>query len=263
MRKKKAKNLTARPKQSGKRLALLDELRGLCILAMVVFHAFYLLGRFDVPAGKALYDFFTPAEPVFAAIFILISGICARFSAHLLKRGLLLALCAALISLATIAWLPGLRMQVWFGILHLLGCSKLLYCAGRKLFDKVPAAVGLLLSLALFTLTAPVADGYFGFMSLRWNLPQALYSSNRLLFLGFHLPPPGFFSWDYFPLLPYFFLFLSAVYIGRCAASEFPAFCYKRHFAPFAWLGKHSLLVYILHIPVLYGIFYLFCIFLL
>lgn len=58
-----------------KRIYLLDELRGLAVFCMVFYHAFYSMSEFfGFEIGTKLLDFFTPAEPFFAALFIVISA---------------------------------------------------------------------------------------------------------------------------------------------------------------------------------------------
>ena len=248
-------------KEAGKkkRLALLDEVRGLCVLAMVCYHAFFVLAsQFDVAWGQKLYEFFRPAQPAFAAMFILIAGICSRLSRDVKKRGFMLAVIALLISFLTMFVLPALGFQdirVWFGVLHLLAASTLLFALLKKILDKIPSLLGVLLCLGLFFLFAPVGQGYLGMFGFHSDLPQALYQSNALFFLGFH--KPDFVSFDYFPLLPYFFLFLFGSFMGKYAEGEnFPDFCYKPHSAFFGLLGRHALPIYLLHVPVFYGLVY-------
>ena len=54
----------------------------------------------------------------------------------------------------------------------------------------------------------------WGFEGLRlWDLPAALYQWDALAVLGFH--SPGFSSTDYFPLLPWFFLYLAGYFLWR------------------------------------------------
>jgi len=246
--------------KSRKRVFLLDEMRGICVLCMVCYHAFNVLAfQFGVAWASRLYEFFQPAQPAFAALFILISGICSRLSRDVRKRGFLLAVVAMVISFVTVLLLPYLGFQdtqVWFGVLHLLAVSMLLFGFGKAIFDKIPAMLGVLLCLALFIVTAPVSQGYLGLFGFHVNLPEALYQNNALAFLGF-FNHETFFSWDYFPLLPYFFLFLFGSYMGKFAEKErFPDFCYQTHLLFFGFLGRHALPIYLLHIPVFYGAAY-------
>ena len=251
-----------------RRIELVDEIRGMCVLAMVAYHSFFILGsQFGVEWGTRLYEFFRPAQPAFAAMFILIAGFCARLSRDVRKRGFLLAAIAVGITLVSVLLLPYLgfgEMQVWFGIIHLLAASTLLFALGRKLFDKIPTLMGVLLCLALFFVTAPVSQGYLGMLGFRVELPEALYRTNALAFLGFHTP--AFEAFDHFPLLPYFFIFLFGTFMGKLARNEkkqgqvrkenLPEFCYKKHMLFFGFLGRRALLAYLLHVPVFYGLGY-------
>ena len=70
------------------------------------------------------------------------------------------------------------------------------------------------------------------------------------------MPAADFYSTDYFSLLPWFFLFVTGYFLHKI--------CEKHHILqcnilqkklPFVdFLGKNSLLVYLLHQPVLYGV---------
>ena len=64
----------------------------------------------------------------------------------------------------------------------------------------------------------------------------------------------GFVSTDYFPLLPYFFVYAAGVFAGRLIQERRPAVFYRRHSRPLAFLGRHSLGIYLVHQPVLYGL---------
>ena len=99
--------------------------------------------------------------------------------------------------------------------------------------------------------------GYLGIGELQlFELPRRLYSVPFLFPLG--LPGPGFYSADYFPLIPWIFLFWAGLFLWRFLrpyAEEtvrgWPA-C-----RPLVWLGRHSLWVYLLHQPVLLGFIFL------
>ena len=105
------------------RIHMMDELRGFAVLCMVFYHAFYsaayLLGW---QWGKVLLSFFMPAEPYFAGLFILISGISSQLSHSNLIRGLKLLAVAVCVTLVTGFFLPDQIIR--FGILHLLSCAR-------------------------------------------------------------------------------------------------------------------------------------------
>jgi len=252
-------NIVARP--DARRIELIDEIRGICVLAMVIYHMFFVCGtQFGLEWGTQFYESFRPAQPAFAGMFIVISGFCARLSRDAKKRGFILAVLAMAITFITVLLLPALgfeNTQVWFGVLHLLAASMLLFGFGKKLFDKIPAPLGVILCLVLFFIFAPVSQGYLGMFGFHAQLPEGLYQTNALAFLGFHAP--DFVSTDYFPLLPYMFLFFFGSFMGRYAEQEkFPDFCYKKHMLFFGFLGRHALPIYLLHVPVFYGLVYFF-----
>ncbi len=224
-----------------KRISLLDEIRGVCIYLMVFYHAFYLLGaqlQFDF--CMRLFHFFEPVEIVFASAFIFISGICTQFSRSVLRRGLMLLAVALTISCVTILLLPMLGYNAFqdrFGILHLLSVSMLVYAALRKPLDRVPVLWGYGVCILLYILTAVFVP------RIRVSLPY-------LFPLGFC--DEAFYSADYFPLLPHLFVFLIGTFTGRVLrAREIPdRFC-RVHTRLFSWCGRHSLWIYLLHVPIL------------
>jgi len=259
-----------------RRVALIDEIRGLCVLCMVVFHCLFVLGsQFGVAWGTNLYEFFQPAQPAFAAMFILISGICARFSRDVKKRGFILAGIAAGITLVTVLLLPYLEigdMRVWFGVIHLLAASTLLFALGKRILDKIPSLMGVLLCLGLFLFFSPVTQNppYLGIFGYRIPLPEV--QGNALAFLGFYTP--DFEAFDHFPILPYCFIFLFGTFVGKMIRfpsprrwgsgrrsgwddEGLPEFCYIQHSRFFGFLGRQALWFYLLHVPVFYGLFYL------
>ena len=77
----KPKDKPKKPRRSKPRIHLIDELRGFAIFCMVFYHAFYTVGvLFNIGWAMVLLNFFTPAEPYFAGLFILISGLACNLS---------------------------------------------------------------------------------------------------------------------------------------------------------------------------------------
>ena len=240
------------------RYHLLDELRGFAVLCMVVFHGIYLYHLlFGDGVSAWLYRFFLPAEPYFAAFFIFLSGLCCVLSHANVQRGLKLAAVAVLITAGTLAAGElGLDIAIYFGVIHLLAFCILLCGLLYKPLSRVPALVGLLLCLLLFFITYPVERRSLWLFIARYPLPGAWYSTPFLFWLGF--PNGSFASADYFPVLPWLFMFLAGFYAGLFFKKHgFPAF-FKRQLIPFfGTMGRSALLIYILHQPVLYSVFML------
>ena len=240
-----------------RRLHLLDEVRGFAVVCMVFFHAFFAMAEvFDMPPGQILLDFFTPAEAWFAGLFIVISGFCCRLSRSNAKRGaLLLAVAAALTGVTLLAdrlIVPGL--VIWFGILHLLSVSMLLFALLRRALDKIPPVIGAAVCAGLFLLCYCLPEGALGVAARPlWPLPQGWYGTDWLAPLGFHTV--AFASADYFPLLPWTWLFLCGSFLGVAAErGRVPAWCYPKRVPPLAFVGRHALPVYLAHQPVIFAV---------
>jgi len=213
----------------------LDLWRTLAVLTMVVFHALWDLELFGVLMPGTME---TPAADAVrycgGGSFILISGMLALRSERSLHRGFFV-FCLGL-AVAVVTTLVGLPVR--FGILQLLGISMMLCGALRSrlraLTGTLFAIVCLLLFAGTWLLTARV--------TVPWHF---LYP------LG--LRYEGFFSADYWPLLPWLFLYLAGTQFGAMllrGGSEKG----RTIPAPLTFPGRHSLVIYFLHQPILYGL---------
>ena len=241
-----------------KRVHLMDELRGFAVFCMVFYHGFYTLAFLMGQSwGEWLYRFFMPAEPWFAGLFIFIAGISSNLTHSNLVRGVKLLGVALLVTLATAIAVPD--ELIVFGILHFLSVCMiafgLLQLLRRRLgrTEEPPFRLGpVVVCAVLFIVTRYLASGYLQIpFVLRVFLPSGWYQA-WLAPLG--LPGPGFSSADYFPLLPWCFVFAAGTVVGRLAkAGKFPAWTYPSRVPFFSFLGRHALLIYVLHQPVIYG----------
>ncbi len=234
------------------RYALPDTLRGLTLLSMIAYHGcwdmVYILGA-DWPwyqsSGAYLW------QQSICWTFILLSGFSFSLGRRHWRRGWLVFGCGAVVTAVTLVVMPG--QEIWFGVLTLLGSCMLLGALLERPLGRVPAGAGLVLSAALFVLTRSVNRGYLGFEGLRLAaLPGALYRNMATAYLGF--PFPGFRSTDYFSLVPWLFLFLTGYFLFRLTGQRLAAAPDLGRCAPLEALGRRSLLVYMLHQPVLYGL---------
>ena len=122
----------------------------------------------------------------------------------------------------------------------------------EPLLKKIPPAAGLAVSAVLFALTYHLDERWLGFGGLRLALPDAWYANYFTAFFGFL--PFDFYSTDYFALLPWLFLFWAGYFlhgvVGRARMEPL-----RRSVCPaLGWMGRHSLLLYLLHQPVIYGV---------
>lgn len=244
------------------RLPLLDQLRGLSILAMVLYHGVYDLVAFYGFSGSRLEKLLDSPpvarllHPGFVGLFLLLCGFSCRLSRNNLRRGMgLLGMGLALTALTWMAQPLLPASLITFGILHLMGSGVLLFVLLRPLLDRGRPAVWFLGLLGLFFLTCSLPQGWVGLGGWRWfALPRwdgPVFPLGALRFvLG--LPAPGCSSADYFPLLPWAPLLLAGSCLGRMwRQGQLPLPQGQPRFPRLAWVGRRTLWVYLLHQPAL------------
>ena len=236
------------------RLHLLDAFRGFLMLNMIAYHGMwnlvYLFGReAGWYAGTPKYLW----QQFICWSFILLSGFCWSFSRNHLKRGALVFGGGAIVSLVTCLLMP--ESRILFGVLTCIGSCMILMIPLEKLLKKVPTVPGLVFSFCLFFLLRNCPKGNLGFEGIELlALPAGLYRNNLTAYLGF--PQPGFFSTDYFSILPWIFLFAAGYFLHRVLEDrKLNDRLFARGQVPVLnWIGRHSLIVYLLHQPILYGL---------
>ncbi|MBD5160889.1 MAG: DUF1624 domain-containing protein [Oscillibacter sp.] len=223
-----------------KRFDILDAWRTLAIALMAAYHFLYDLYIFGLLSAAQLFSApLNILERFICCSFILLAGASARFSRNNLRHGLVVLAAGLVVEIGAAV---GGQVIRW-GVLMLLGSSMVLYHFLGKLLRKLPGWAVALGGGALFFLT-------------RWWTEQAMASVKWLYPLGFMYP--GFRSADYFPLLPWFFLFLiGTVFGGWCLEHRDNRILAAPLPKALTWPGRHSLIIYVLHQPVLYGVSYL------
>ena len=158
----------------------------------------------------------------------------------------LAAVCSA-VGAVTAVVLP--ENPVFCGVLTFMGMATLLTVPLKPLFRRIPPQAGLALSMALFMLLRDVNDGFFGFEGVHI---AALPDGANLFTAVLGFPPAGFHSSDYFPLLPWIFLFWTGLFLSRLRPERDDLLL---HPIPLVTaMGRHSLLIYLAHQPVLYAL---------
>ncbi len=231
----------------------IDALRGLAVIIMVVYHflfdyTFFISSVVDLSQG---FWFFLGRAA--AVIFIALVGVSLTLHAHrknsatiranewkiLVRRGITILCLGLLISLATFILFPA--YAVWFGALHLIGFSLVAsapFVHRRRaslLVGSLIAFLGVLFS-TVFSSTLPF-----------WPI----------------LLPVSFQTFDYFPLFPWFGIFLLGIAAGHYFYPHgvpLASLGWKSGNAivrVLAWLGRKSLVIYFVHQPILLGIIWM------
>lgn len=238
---------------SNKRYLILDEIRGLALLNMIVYHACWdLVYIFGIDWSWYRSDAAHIWQQGICWTFIFLSGFCLPLGKRKLRRGLTVFAGGLVITAVTLLFMYDDR--VIFGVLTLIGSSMLLTALAEPLLKKCPPAPGFAFSFLLFLLTKNVNGGTLGFGNFNLlALPRVLYRNLFTTWLGFQAP--GFYSTDYFSLIPWFFLFLAGFYLYALAEGKgWLRYLTTGRLKPLQLLGQHSLPIYMAHQVVLYGV---------
>ena len=236
------------------RLHLLDALRGWTLLNMIAYHGMWNLAHLY---GKNLPGYTGPTgylwQQSICWTFILLAGFCWSMSRSHWKRGLIVFGGGVLVSAATHLFMPG--SAITFGILTFTGSAVLLMIPLEKGLKKIPALPGLLVCAMLFVLLRNVGSRELGFEDwVLGSLPDGWYQNLVTAYLGF--PPRSFRSADYFPLIPWLVLFVVGYFLYRIFNSKgWDRKLFSRGNIPVLnFLGRHSLVIYLIHQPLLYAV---------
>ena len=225
------------------RFGEIDLLRGVAIVLMVIFHAGFDLDFYELIVVNTDQGVWRWMAYFVQIVFVGTTGMTLAFSYERgLRRGRVHAIRRRLMHAAMVfSWGMVITLSTWimfekwvvvFGILHFLGVSMVL--ALPLLFLK--RWIGLVGVLVLFV-------AWFSrdvVVDFAWGIP-------------FGFVAPSFYALDYFPLFPWFGLFLVGVAGGfhlslkkRAQKSRIVSAGKK-----FQWLGRHSLMLYLAHQPIL------------
>lgn len=231
----------------------LDNWRGITLVSMVCYHlawdVVYLFGKdwdWFSSTGACLW------QQSICCSFIFLSGFCFPLGSHPAKRGAKVFLCGALVSAVTILWMS--QDRVLFGILTFLGSAMLFLAAIERWAKRLPAEIAAGACAFLFFWTKNINVGFLGFFGVGTiQLPTGWYRDLFTAYLGF--PYPEFFSTDYFSFFPWFFLFLAGYFAARSVTEHGKMDLFLgREIPGIAQMGRQSLLIYLLHQPILYAI---------
>lgn len=232
------------------RQAWLDIARGFALLPMASYHFMWDLADF----GYIAADFPTSGWPkiyarAIASTFLFLAGY-SLYLAHgsgfnargFLKRLGVITLAAGAVSLGTYLWMPG--GFIYFGILHAMATASVI----GLVFLRAPAIVTLVVAAAAFA--APHVIPLGGVFNEPWLWWLGLADQNR----------PSF---DFVPMLPWLAPFLAGLAVSRVVSARIPSAAnnlgktaQNRWKTALATIGRHSLVFYLAHQPVLIAILY-------
>ncbi|MGI6077180.1 MAG: heparan-alpha-glucosaminide N-acetyltransferase [Fastidiosipilaceae bacterium] len=241
-------------RNKGGRYHLIDAFRGLAMIAMIFYHFVY-----DVQViyygngGWPLLSTSRIWQQYICWTFIFVSGYVWAWSwRKIFQRGLILNLLGLGITAVTVLVMP--EEAIYFGVLNLIGCSIWLMGLVERGTRNWRPWLGAFLAFILFLLCYEVPWGSFGLgifhPTLAIDLPKTLYSS--IIFVPLGLPPASFSSSDYFPLLPWFWLFVTGHFVrqGLSRIKNLENILRTQIPVLSSW-GRYTLPIYLLHQPLL------------
>lgn len=236
----KASGGTAFPRQP-----LLDLFRGAAVMLMLAYHFSFDLNYFGVISIRFQTDpLWLGLRSFIVTCFILAVGVSLHLSTRnglrpgaFIRRQVILGLAAGLVSLGSYLVFP--LTWIVFGVLHFIFVGRILALPFLRL-----GRLNLAFS-ALFILAGILAE-------------HPLFNHPGLHWLGMMTHKP--FTEDYVPLLPWFGVLLCGLELGRIVFSS-PGLTTGRPLPAgwtwLAWMGRRSLIIYLLHQPLFMGVLYL------
>jgi uncharacterized membrane protein len=237
-------------------------LRGLAIILMIFGHILWDLDYFGLlPINNSIYDVLKiTVQPMFF-LLVGISLVISKkkfeqrkineeweFDKRLIFRGFKILGLGIIFTLLTLIFIP--EKPIFFGVLHCIGLSIILSVPFLK-YRKYNLLFVITILFASYTLSGYTMDN-----------PTILH-----LAVGIHQANIGSYTIDYFPLLPWFGICLLGIIIGGHLYSgnerkfKIPDISRYKPIKIFQWCGQHSLIIYLLHQPIIAGaisVFFLF-----
>jgi uncharacterized membrane protein len=227
------------------RLGWIDAARGVAILAMAVYHFSWDLRFFGYISADVAGD---PGWRIFARLiagsFLFLVGVSLVLSARngfnkarFLRR--LATVTGAAAAITVVTWFVFPDSFIFFGILHCIALSSVLGLA----FLRAPLLLAIGAAILCFLAPSFLSGPVFDHRALLW------------LGLATYFPRTN----DYVPILPWFGVVLAGVAAARLAPVLRPGLAGPDRGAPaaLAWAGRHSLPIYLIHQPLLFGLVYL------
>lgn len=244
-----AKSIPRRVVRASTRYWEIDTVRGVVVILMVYFHLMWNLFYFRVTAISVFTFEWQAFARAIGSTFTFLLGLSLAIRRErvtgeflpYLRRGLLIFGCGMLVSAATFVVL-GANEFVIFGILHLQGVA-LILC---YLLARFPAWVNVLLGVVVVIVGATI---YNTLVPYPWLIPLGLQQQGRYMA-------------DYYPILPWFGPALFGVAAGKLLYPGGNRSFVLPEWGDFApvralrFLGRHSLIIYLVHQPIIIGVMF-------
>jgi len=224
----------------------IDFSRGIAIILMVIFHFLWDLNYFEFTNLELYSGVIGIFQKIIPLLFLLVVGISLtlnynrnkqKYEIKFIKQGGLIFGAGLLITIFTLLAFP--KQPILFGILHLIGASIILsiFFIKKKYFALITGAL--------------IISSTFIFKISTITFPE-------LFWLGFKPIP----TLDIYPIFPWFGVVLIGIFLGHQFYENGKAKIIfqkpKLKIINFIeLLGKNALLIYFLHQPILFAIFFL------
>ncbi|MBU6485907.1 MAG: DUF1624 domain-containing protein [Betaproteobacteria bacterium] len=223
------------------RVPSLDTLRGIAIVAMAAYHFCFDLRYFGFLRADLEHDWrWITARTLILSTFLLVAGasmvLAERDRQSARRRWLahagVIAIAALAVSAGSYLMFP--QTWIWFGVLHAIAASLVI----ARPFVRRPA-------IAMAAGVAIIVAGL--------AFQNAAFDNRALGWLGFMTAKPA--TEDYVPLFPWTGVLLLGTGLGHLLVRTRFAVLGPLERAPrlLAFLGRHSLAVYLVHQPILIG----------